>query len=239
VGASGATGRLLVRQLLERGDHVRIIVRSTENFPTDIIAHANVVVTVASILELSDGAMSQLVGDCSAVASCLGHTLSFKGMFGAPRNLVTDAIRRLCQAVKTNRPHAPVKFVLMNSAGNSNRDLDERISLGQKCVIGLLRLLLPPHADNENAADYLRTQIGQNDAAIEWVVVRPDTLIDETSRSPFDVHASPTRSAIFDAGKTSRINVAHFMAELTHDAVTWQRWRGKMPVLYNRGSNPG
>ena len=64
----------------------------------------------------------------------------------------------------------------MNTTGNRNRDLNEPISFAQKCVIGLLRLLLPPHVDNEKAADYLRTQIGQNNASIEWVAVRPDGL---------------------------------------------------------------
>ena len=102
----------------------------------------------------------------------------------------------------------------MNTAGNSNRDLHEPISFGQQCVIGLLRLLLPPHVDNENAADYLRTKIGEIDEAIEWAAVRPDNLIDEEYATKYEVHASPTRSAIFDAGLTSRINVAHFIADL-------------------------
>ena len=31
-----------------------------------------------------------------------------------------------------------------------------------------MRLLLPPHVDNEQAADYLRTEIGQRDDAVEW-----------------------------------------------------------------------
>jgi hypothetical protein len=44
---------------------------------------------------------------------------------------------------------------------NSDRDLHEALSLGERCVIGLVRLLLPPHVDNEKAADYLRTNIGQ------------------------------------------------------------------------------
>jgi hypothetical protein len=156
-------------------------------------------------------------------------------MFGAPRRLVTDATRRLCSAVKANQPKQPVKFVLMNTTGNSNRDLNEPISFGQKCVIGLLRLLLPPHVDNENAADYLRTEIGQNDGEIEWAVVRPDSLVDETEITEYAVHPSPTRSAIFDAGVTSRINVACFMADLIGDDDTWNEWKGKMPVIYNQG----
>lgn len=100
-------------------------------------------------------------------------------------------------------------------------------------MIGLLRLLLPPHVDNEKAADYLRTAIGQNHPAIEWAVVRPDNLIDDNSVSPYTVHASPIRSAIFDAGTTSRINAAHFMADLITDPAIWFQWKGKMPVIYN------
>jgi hypothetical protein len=146
---------------------------------------------------------------------------------------VTEATRRLCNAIKANEPREPVKFVLMNTAGNSNRDLDEQISLGQKCVVGLVRLLLPPHADNEVASDYLRTKVGQGHQALEWAVVRPDSLVNETEVTEYEVHGSPTRSAIFNAGLTSRINVAHFMAELMTDDDTWNRWKGKMPVIYN------
>ena len=234
VGASGATGRLLVEQLLEREQQVRIVVRSTENLPDYLMSHNNLSVVHASVLDLSDIEMAQHVRGCDAIASCLGHNLSLKGIFGPPRRLVTDATRRLCGAVKENRPKSPVKFVLMNTTGNSNRDLNEQISIGQKCVIALLRLLLPPHVDNENAADYLRTRIGQNDGAIEWAVVRPDTLIDEAETTEVAVYPSPIRSAIFDAGVTSRINVGCFMADLISDDDTWKEWKGKMPVIYNK-----
>jgi len=121
----------------------------------------------------------------------------------------------------------------MNTAGNSNRDLREPVSFGQRCVIGLLRLLLPPHGDNEKAADYLRTQIGQSDKAIEWVAVRPDTLVNEDEVTEYEVHPSPIRSALFNPGKTSRINVAHFMADLITDSDTRSTWKGRMPVIYN------
>jgi nucleoside-diphosphate-sugar epimerase len=234
VGASGATGRLLVQHLLERGEHVRIVVRSTQYLPDKITSHNNLSIIRASVRNLTDEEMAQHVSSCRAIVSCLGHNLSFKGLFGPPRRLVTDATRRLCSAVKANQPKGPVKFVLMNTTGNSNRDLNEKISLGQKCVIGLLRLFLPPHADNENAADYLRAQVGQNDEDIEWAVVRPDTLIDEAETSAVAVHPSPIRSAIFDAGVTSRTNVGCFMADLIDDDYTWNRWKGKMPVIYNQ-----
>lgn len=233
VGASGATGRLLVQQLLERGEPVRAIVRSPEHFLATQPDTRELTVIPASVLELTDAELAEHVAGCSAVASCLGHTLSFKGIFGPPRRLVTDAVRRLCEAVETHHHEGPTKFVLMNTTGNRNRDLDERISFSERCVIGLIRALVPPHADNEQAADFLRTRIGQTHPSLEWAAVRPDSLIDSPSVTAYDVHESPIRSAIFDAGKTSRIHVAHFMAQLITDDDTWQQWKGRMPVLYN------
>jgi nucleoside-diphosphate-sugar epimerase len=242
VGASGATGRLLVEQLCSRGQNVRVIVRSPNKLPETLRNNDNVTAIYASILELSDVELSQQVSGCVAVASCLGHNISLKGIFGHPRRLVTDATRRLCNAIEANKSEKPTKFVLMNTAGNTNRDLHEPISFSQQWVMGLIRLLLPPHVDNEQAADYLRTKIGQNDkaipqrgrCAIEWVAVRPDNLIDEDRVTAYEVYGSPIRSAIFDAGVTSRINVAHFMAELITSEDTWNKWKGQMPVIYNK-----
>ncbi len=233
VGASGATGQLLVQQLLSRGQSVRVIVRSPDKLPQGFLNHGGLSVIRASILSLNDAEMAHHVKGCDAVASCLGHNISLKGVYGRPPKLVVDATRRLCEAIKANCPAAATRFVLMNTAGNSNRDLDERVSFGQRCVIGLVRLLVPPHGDNEKAADYLRVKIGQNDGAIEWVAVRPDSLINASEVTEYEVHSSPTRSAIFDAEVTSRINVGHFMAALITDDDTWKKWKGQRPVIYN------
>lgn len=236
IGASGATGRLLVEQLLTRGHRVKVIVRSSDTLPDVIKSHENVSVIEASISGLSDAALATHVKECDCIASCPGHNMSFKGVYGHPRRLLTDTTRRLCKAVKASYPEELVKFVLMNTIGNRNRDLDEPISFGQKCVIGLLRILVPPHPDNEQAADYLRTEVGQNDSELEWVAVRPDSLLNEGIVTDYEVHASPTRSAIFDAGKTSRINVSHFLAYLVTEYAVWQKWKVQMPVIYNKAS---
>jgi len=236
VGASGATGQQLVAQLLKQNQHVKIVVRSAEKLPESLKNQSRLSIIEASILDLSDAEMAEHVAGCDAVASCLGHNLTFKGVYGQPRRLVTDAARRLCSAIKVNKSNKPIKYVLMNTSGNRNRDLNEPISFGQKCVIALLRLLLPPHVDNEKAADFLRTTIGQNDAMVEWAAVRPDGLIDEPNVTEYEVHPSPIRSAIFDAGKVSRINVAHFMATLIGNDDLWQKWKGQMPVIYSVGA---
>ncbi|QDT43746.1 hypothetical protein Pan241w_38500 [Gimesia alba] len=233
VGASGATGRLLVEQLLQRGEQVKAIVRTPGTFNEFITNNEDFSEIQASVHDLTHKEMQQYITGCDAVASCLGHQMSFRGVFGKPRLLVTDTVRRLCAAIQATHSEKPVKFVLMNTAGNSNRDLDEPISFAQKCVIGLLRLLVPPLSDNEKAADYLRTQIGQNNQTMEWTAVRPDSLQNESEVTEYTLHPSPTRSAIFNAGQTSRINVAHFMAELVTNGELWNQWKGQMPVIYN------
>ena len=234
VGASGATGRRLVEQLLSLEQHVKVIVRLPDNLPQSWQNNERLSIIHASVLELSDAEMIQHVQGCDAVASCLGHNMTWKGIYGHPRRLVTDTVRRLTNAITANEPAKPIKYLLMNTTGNRNRDIDEPISVGQKCVIGLLRLLLPPHVDNENAADFLRTKVGQNNRYIEWVAVRPDDLVNEEEVTEYALYPSPTRSAIFDAGKTSRINVGHFMAHLITDDSSWNRWKGQMPVIYSK-----
>ena len=234
VGGTGATGRLLLAQLLERGSHVRAIVRSCARVPEAIRHHERLELIEASLLDLPPQDLARHAQGCHAVLCCLGHTMSFAGVLGPPWRLVTQAVMRLCAAVRANEPDAPVRFVLMGSSGVRNGDLHEPVSVMQHVVLGLLRVLIPPHADNEQAAKALRTSVPGDDPAIGWCVVRPDGLIDEDAVSPYELHPSPTRSAIFDAGKVSRINVAHVMAELATDDELWATWRGRMPVLYSR-----
>jgi Trk K+ transport system NAD-binding subunit len=234
VGANGATGRQLVRELLNRNVNVKVIVRDTEKLPNDLKKHQNLTTIEASILHLSDNEIVNYIEDCDAVASCLGHNINLKGIYGNPKMLVTDSVKRLCNAVKENRPAKAVKFVLMNTTANNNKDINEKLTFMEKIIFSLLRVLLPPQLDNELAADYLRKEIGNNNEIIEWSIVRPDTLINENAVSEYSVFPSPIRSPIFDAGKTSRINVGHFMAELLLDENLWEKWKYQMPVIYNK-----
>lgn len=141
VGASGATGRQLVHQLLLYENKVKVIVRSKENVPKSWDKDKNLDMITASLLELNEKELIEYTADCDAIASCLGHNMTFKGIYGQPRKLVSEATKRLCDAVIFNKPKNRVKFVLMNSSGVKNSDLNEPISLSQKIIVGLLRLL--------------------------------------------------------------------------------------------------
>ncbi|MFP4547129.1 MAG: NAD(P)-dependent oxidoreductase [Fidelibacterota bacterium] len=233
LGATGATGKQLIRQLLAMKQDVKVIIRSPEKLPEDWHNHPDLTIIKAGISDINIDEMADYLRNCDVVASCLGHNLNFKGLFGKPRRLVTDAVWLICQAIHQNASKRPVKVILMNTTANRNRDLQETYTTGEKIVMGLVRLLLPPQKDNEQAAEVLRSEIGHNDPDIEWVAVRPDSLINEDTVTDYSIHPSPIRSPIFDAGRTSRINVGNFMARLITGQELWQQWKGQMPVIYN------
>ncbi len=233
-GASGATGKHLVQRLLDMGHEVKVILRSSNNIPDTWKNNDKIHIIERPINKISTKEMAGYLSDCQAAASCLGHNLNFKGMYGKPRKLVRDAVGLICKANQDKSVTKPLKLVLMNTTGNRNRDLNEPITLGERIVTGLIRVLLPPHSDNEAAADYLRVSIGQDSTTTEWVVVRPDSLVNNDKVTDYFMEVSPIRSPIFNAGKTSRINVGDFMAKLVDGHRLWEQWKGNMPVIYNK-----
>ena len=231
VGATGKTGRPLVEQLLGKNHKVRIIVRSPHKLPADILENPNTTVIEASILDLTDEEMTEHVRDCDAVVSCLGHVMDFKGIFGEPKKLCTDATQRLCKALEKDSLPKPTKFILMNTVGVQNPDLGEKRAWFERGLLTLLRHILPPHRDNETAAKYLHDIVGKKNKHIEWCSVRPDSLID-AEVSPYDIKESPI-TGILNGRPTTRSNVAHFMTELIENEELWRTWKFRMPVIMN------
>ena len=198
-------------------------------FPKAVLEHLNVTVVEASILDLSDEQMAELVKGCDAVVSCLGHVVSFKGIFGEPKKLCADATRRLCNAIEASRPTSPTKFILMNTVAVPDPDLREQRTWFERCVLTLLRCLIPPQGDNEAAAEYLHAAVSRENKHLEWCSVRPASLIDGEV-FPYDITEFPVTS-IFTGRPTTRANVAHFMTKLIGDNELWSAWKFKRPVV--------
>lgn len=232
LGATGATGRLVIQQLIRRNIEVKIVVRQINDVINDFIVNGQLECLVGNISEYEQSKMVELLVNCDAVISCLGHNITFKGMFGKPRMLVTSCIRNVCEVIEKSKKNK-IKVILMNTTANINRNIKEKYSLKDRIVLSLLRYLLPPQKDNEEAAKYLSNIIEENNSRIEWTAVRPDTLINEENVSEYEIYESPKQSPVFDAGKTSRINIAHFMTELLCNEELWNKWKYKMPVIYN------
>lgn len=231
LGASGATGKLVVSQLLQRNMSARIVMRESAVIPDRIAKHRNCEIVRGDIDSFTTDRIRELLQDCDAVVCCLGHRVSFTGMFGHPRKLVVHAVQKIIAAIASD--NTPKKFILMSTTAYTNKTRGEKTRFAEKLVFSLLKVFLPPHRDNMLAGDHLVNNVGAS-PDIEWIAVRPDSLIDADSSSDYEIHENKIRSPIFDAGTTSRINVGHFMAELLTNEKLWKDWTYKTPVIYNK-----
>ena len=118
----------MVEELLNYKQNVKVIVRLPEKLPDTIKNQEGLSMISASVLDLSDKEMADQVAGCNAVASCLDHNLTFKGIYGKPRKLVTEVTQRLCMAVKANKSEKSTKLVLMNTVANCNLNLSGKWS---------------------------------------------------------------------------------------------------------------
>ena len=232
LGATGATGQHVAAQLLDKGKEVRIIVRDAAKLPPALAAHpqrAQLRVVEASVLDMPAAEFERHVRGCSAVVQCLGHNLTRQGLWGHPRFLVRDSAKKVVDTVRAVKPETPVKFVVMGSNGIP---VDGEVyPIGFRLLTPLLRLLLPPHVDNEATSEYVRS-IPATDPYVQWVVVRPDTLTDDTKVTPYEWIPAMDYDPVFDSSDISRINVAHAMAQLaSNEGGAFTTWRGKSPAL--------
>lgn len=237
LGGTGATGRHVVSQLLEKGHNVRSIVRSKERLiallPEELRDNDNLTIIESTVLSMSNDELVKVITGCQVVICCLGHNGTLEGVYGEPRMLVKDSIAKISDIVKDTNPPKAIKIILMGTIGAANPDgSDELIRpFGERMLLGVLRIMIPPVKDNEAAAEYLSKTIGKEESSLEWVVVRPDDLIDGEV-SDYQITPKPSGS-LFGAGKTTRSNVAAFMCDLSLNDSLWKEWVYKMPVIRN------
>ena len=95
----------------------------------------------------------------------------------------------------------------------------------------MLRAVLPPARDNQEAADFLCERVGPSSSFVQWAVVRPDTLL-EGDVCEYTLHENLV-SSLFRPDSTNMANVAHFMCELVRSDAAWDRWSRGFPVIVN------
>jgi putative NADH-flavin reductase len=233
LGGNGATGYQVVKQLLNNSVNVKVIVRHAEKLKS-LGNQENLEIITDSILDMDNAKLAAVLDDVDAVVSCLGHNITLSGIWGKPHKLITDAIQKIHESIKMKETKKVKKLILMNTTACLDVDAQEKFTTPERIVIAITRFLLPPQKDNEQAVKYVKSFIGKNDQDIEWVIVRPDTLANEEEVTNYTVHNSPVRSPVFDSGRTSRINVGNFIMSLLCDDGQWEKWRYRMPVIYNK-----
>ena len=205
VGASGGTGRELVRQALELGHDVTALVRKPKKFD---LKHPHLQVIQGNVLDYS--AVEAAVRHQQAVVCALGHKRWFY-----PNRIVSEGTHNILRAMQS---HNVPRFICETSLGIGN----SIGRLGLLYTFVVIPLILP-----FVFADKLRQEQRIQESDVDWVIVRPAVLNNSAPRGRYR-HAHNLGNFIWTK-RIARADVADFMLkQLTDDtyigsaaAVCW------------------
>jgi len=195
LGATGGTGRLIVRDSVAKGYSVVALVRST--------AHADL--PGAELIEgdaRDEATLARAMDGCDAVVSALGT-----GMGRRKVDLLTVATRALIAAMTRNDVR---RLVCISALG-----VGDSRGHGGFVFDRLFQPLLLSQAYKDKSRQEATIRV----TSLDWVIVRPARLTDDQARGSV---RAVTNLASINGGKVARADVARFAVEqLTAD--TWLR----------------
>jgi putative NADH-flavin reductase len=194
-GATGGTGQEVVKQALNNGYKVTIVVRRPLSFP---LQHPQLKIVQGDVLQLSTFASDMQGKD--AVISCLGVGKSRK-----PTTLYSEGIQNIIAAMEM----AGVDRLLCISAGALyvNKQMGFFIRLLTKFV--LQKILKEMYADMR-----LMEAIVEK-SRLNWTIVRPPMLKDKPLTGIYRTAITTHIKSPFSIG---RADLAHFMLSILGDS---------------------
>lgn len=202
LGATGATGRLIVSQAVARGYDVTVLVRSAEK--ASDLNGAKLIVGDAR----DERVLRQALKGRDAVVSALGTPASpFREV-----TLLSSATRALVSAMKIEQVSRLVCITGIgagDSAGHGGFLFDNLI---------FPLLLRKVYADKNRQETIVR------DSGLDWVLVRPSVLNDKPSRNTL---RALTDLSSFHGGTISRAHVASFVLDQVRDDT----WVHRSPLI--------
>ncbi|WP_375310272.1 SDR family oxidoreductase [Bradyrhizobium sp. A5] len=202
LGATGATGRLIVSQALARGYDVTALVRSAEKARD--LEGAKLIIGDAR----EATALREALRGRDAVASALGTAASpFREV-----TLLSTATRALVSAMKAEQVSRLVCITGIgagDSAGHGGFLFDKLI---------FLLLLRKVYADKDRQETIIRN------SGLDWVLVRPSVLSNKPGRGTI---RTLTDLSGFHGGSISRDDVARFVLDQVRDNA----WLHRSPLI--------
>lgn len=181
-GASGATGRHLLRQALDAGHTVTVLLRSAEALP---IEHARLTRIVGQLDH--PATMRTVVQGAEAVISVLGTRK------GGAQNICSDAMRHILPAMQA----AGVRRLIALSAYGASE------TGKASCWIRFVRTAIAAKMRDKDAMEALVRA-----STTDWTLVRPPAL---TNGRADGAYRSSTTLKPGLMGRISRANLAAFM----------------------------
>lgn len=202
LGATGGTGRLIVKQALARGFAVRVLVRS----PAKAAGLDGAEVFIGDARD--EAVLRKALEGVDAVVSALGTPASpFKEV-----TLLSSATKALVNAMKATGVSRLVCITGMgagDSAGHGGFVFDRLI---------FPALLRKVYVDKNRQEAIVR------DSGLDWVLVRPSVLNDKPAKH--ETRALTDLSG-FHGGTIARADVASFVLDQVHANT----WLGRAPLI--------
>ncbi len=194
IGATGGTGRELVKQALERGHTVTALVRKPERArfsePTASGGRPNLKIVQGNVLDYES--VSRAVEGQDAVLSALGH----KRWLG-PTRILSDGTKNIMRAMAQ---HKVSRFICETSLGVG----DSFGRLGLYYTLFTIPIILPFYFWDKG-----RQEATIRASSLKWTIVRPGALNNRKGRKKYK-HGDKIGNWIWTVG-ISRDDVADFM----------------------------
>ncbi|WP_426070474.1 NAD(P)-dependent oxidoreductase [Janthinobacterium sp. DSP2-3-3] len=181
-GASGATGRQLLRQALDAGHTVSVLLRSADALPID---HARLTRIVGQLGH--PATMRAVVQDAEAVISVLGARK------GGAQNICSDAMRHILPAMQATGAR---RLIALSAYGASE-------TYKASWFIRFVRKMIGAKMRDKDKMEALVRA-----SATDWTLVRPPALTNGPSTG---VYRSGTTLKPGIMGRISRADLAAFM----------------------------
>lgn len=195
IGGTGKTGQELLKQGLERGHTITVLVRNPKRIKQQ---HPSLRVLQGDVLKPES--LEKAVGGNDAVLFALGHK-----RFILPSSVLTEGTRNLIAAMK----RAGVKrFLCITSLGIN----ESRYRLGLYYTLFTIPLILFFYFRDKARQERL---IRVSD--LDWTIIRPGQLTNGRQKGKYR-HGEKVGSYILTK-MISRADVAHFMLEQLEDST--------------------
>jgi uncharacterized protein YbjT (DUF2867 family) len=211
-GATGPTGHDLVARALEKGHEVTAFARNPKGLKID--KQEGFSVFTGDVLQPTT--VDRAMTGQQAVLCAIGPRAR-TGTGETPTNVVSVATRHILEAMGRSGTR---RLISLSSVGvgdsKGKRQAGALFGFFQESILVPL-FLKQEFADKEVQEDLVRN------STVEWVLVRPTSLVDRPAQGRFRI----TTSGEVVPGRIARADVAAFMV----DQLTSGEYLGKAPVI--------
>jgi len=202
-GGTGKTGRLFLEQALEKGYHLKALVRTPAKVQ---IEHARLEIIQGDVLTAED--VERTIQGSDLVVSLFGHVK------GSPKWLQTNGTKNIVQAMKD---HQITRIISLSGGGLPYPEKDQP-KLADHLIRGIMKIAVPKILN-----DAIQHHKVLEKSGLQWTIVRGPRLTDGPKTDNYRVGWVGVNAST----KISRADLADFIVKLVED----QQYDYEMPFV--------